>query len=493
VSFFQGDEETDSFNPELTYSLYGEEEVIFGYQGLEISLGFAAHNLRPHVDVTFEKQFPKQGEVEANDVREPLREILPACAFEDISQIDALKDPDAAAFVPPGELLSAFKIANRTYEVWCASLADSRARQLVENVQIIVQFFIEGATKLELDYDWISNRWKVFLLYHIDERSAENVSRFIFAGYATSFRAYTFPSRVSEVGNVDRPNTDSFDSILSRWQANGTDHSLPEDAVSRERISQFVLLPSHRGSGLGSKLYSIMYKHLTSPESVVELTVEDPNTAFDDVRDVCDLIHLRSTEPNFRSLKLRSAIDNKLLAANVPIPTSDFLPDETLRQLTKTSKIQSRQLRNLIEMQLLSTIPKLNRSSSRITRREKSSNEYDRQFYFWRLFTKERIYQHNRDSLLQLDHEERIVKIDEAVDGLIRNYERILELVDKRMALSIGTEHSSQNGEGKKSRSRVALAAKNDDIDDDEAEEEQDEDCQPSRKKRKRVVDDDDD
>jgi histone acetyltransferase 1 len=66
-----------SFNPKFTYPIFGEEERIFGYKGLKISLRFHAHDMRPNVKVTNSQKFKAVGETEPTDVTEILKGHLP--------------------------------------------------------------------------------------------------------------------------------------------------------------------------------------------------------------------------------------------------------------------------------------------------------------------------------------------------------------------------------------------------------------------------------
>lgn len=481
VSLFQGDEEVELFNPEFTYPIYGEEEVIFGYQDLEINLAFAAHNLKPHLSIKYTKKFPPQGEIHASDVREPLKDFLPAVAFSETSRKTAHADPNAAEFTPPGERLDSFSTKNGTYEVWCASLADPAAQEILLSMQILVPMSIEGGTILELEYPWIVERWKLFLLYKITDDTPSNVSPYIFAGYATSFQVFTFPARGQELEDQIIPLSDEeIEKIVNSSIKSKDTLKSPLTLPSRERISQFILLPSHRGSGVGSRLYSTVYNHLTAPSNIIELTVEDPNECFDDMRDISDLVHLRSANETFASLSVPTTISKESLNTSAPIPIEAIVPATTRQQLAKDSKIQPRQLSRLIEMQLLSTIPRPHRSPNRITRRERASNEHDRAYYFWRLFVKERLYQHNRDTLAQLDPQERVEKVDDAVESVRADYDRLLEAADKRAKLASGT--------AKKSRKRATFA---EDLEQVAGEDGVSEGAAARRKKRKRVLDDD--
>lgn len=72
-----------SFNPRFTYAIFGEEEHIFGYKGLKVNLKYDARDLRPNLTVTYNRKFNAVGEVEALDIKETLRDFLPAGLFFD--------------------------------------------------------------------------------------------------------------------------------------------------------------------------------------------------------------------------------------------------------------------------------------------------------------------------------------------------------------------------------------------------------------------------
>ena len=66
-----------TFHPEFTYPIFGEQERIFGYQGLRINLRFSAHLLRPNLEVLYEKKFKAVGDTKATDIEQTLKEWTP--------------------------------------------------------------------------------------------------------------------------------------------------------------------------------------------------------------------------------------------------------------------------------------------------------------------------------------------------------------------------------------------------------------------------------
>ena len=67
-----------SFHPKFTYPIFGDEEQIFGYQNLKISLRFNASDMRPHLSTSYSKKFKAIGDTEPTDIEETLKEFLPA-------------------------------------------------------------------------------------------------------------------------------------------------------------------------------------------------------------------------------------------------------------------------------------------------------------------------------------------------------------------------------------------------------------------------------
>ncbi|KAI7690972.1 hypothetical protein KC353_g19223, partial [Hortaea werneckii] len=281
-------------------------------------------------------------------------------------------------------------------------------------------------------------------------------------GYGTSYRVFAFPDRTKPT----QPDLDAFsdplENILNAPDSNPLTTTTPLDLPSRERLSQFLILPPYQGAGHGQTLYTTMYTTLTKPPNILEFTVEDPNEAFDDLRDLCDLQYLRTHNPTFASLRINPNIPPDHLKPSQHIPVHLIVPGSVREQLQRETKIMPRQFDRLVEMHTLSFIPPLHRSRNRITRKEKSTNEWDRTFFFWRLYVKQRLYVFNRDQLVQAEREERVERLEAALDGVLEGYGKVLERVDRG------------DGEGEKVRPRVRKrkVVGDEDEEDDEEEEE---------------------
>jgi histone acetyltransferase 1 len=330
---------------------------------------------------------------------------------------------------------------------------------MVKRIQILVSFYIEGGTPIELeDADWSLERWTVFFLYEKKTIDVpEGTSPYIFMGYSTVYRYYYYqplpssspPSakkqRVSHPANLDfkRPISNPDDYAFS---------SLP----CRTRISQFIILPPFQGTGSGSRLYNTIFAHYLALPQTIEITVEDPNEAFDDLRDLNDLTLLR-TVPAFLSIKINTTVTPR---PKGPAP-NDIVDSEKLEEIRKSMKIAPRQFYRVVEMHLLSLIPASVRQSL-IHTPETSSKAgvedlkvRDKEYKLWLLWVKKRLYRHNKIMLAQLDRAERIEKLEQAVGGVEADYARLLRALEGRgkgkgKELEVGEASSSGNGIGKR-------------------------------------------
>lgn len=424
------------FHPAFTYPIFGEEETIFGYQGLKIELDFTEDTLWPSLNVTSKAKFKPLGDTKPDEVEEPLQEVLPGLTNTKPPQLDV------EHWTPPGKLIYSYNVNGQSYGVWTTTLSDPKAKELFRNMQAFVLFFIEGGTIIELDDpDWTIDRWRVFFTYvpakqvtlrtadilfsYAIHSSPDNPAAYSLVGYCTAYMLWHL-AQLSEA-----PLTPPSES---------TKQALPEDnpalqhtVPSRSRISQFLILPPYQRGGHGSQLYETVYSFYLAHPQTIEIPVEDPNESFDDMRDTCDLVRLRSN-PAFTSLRLNNTSNILPRVKTDKLPTSKLLDSKLTTSIRTASKIIPRQFDRLLEMELLSKIPPRNRNISRLTRKDRASDENDRTYYLWRLLVKQRLYKHNKDSLIQITLAERHEKLDEALNAVEKDYLRLLEMVDKRIA-----------------------------------------------------------
>ncbi|CAO1603288.1 histone acetyltransferase 1 [Xanthoria calcicola] len=475
ISFVQAGQQSpvklSTFHPKFTYPIFGEEECIFGYQGLNITVRFAAHDLLPNLSVKYDKKFKTVNDTEALNIEETLKEWMPEVSFEPPAEFNHQIQYDTAAseWKPPGELVESYQSRGRDFEIWCADLIDPAVRQLIDRIQILISLFIEGGTPIPLDdADWSLAKWRIFFVY---ERStslaSSSTSPYSLVGYCSTYRFNTYsPSIRTSPSEGKTPLTftlppDATTSTKPTSQETTDPNTTPfslSNLPFRARISQFLILPSHQSHSHGTRLYQTIYTHFLRTPACTEITVEDPNEAFDDLRDYCDYTHLLTT-PTFPLLTLPTTLPPTLFAKRpgTRVPTAELLPLDRLASLRHHHKLAPRQFARLVEMHLLSTIPAVIRASgtARLTQKARAKGDDDRRWYYWRLLVKQRVYKRNRDVLAQLERTDRVEKCEETVGEVVGEYERLLRRMRERgggdtMTLSsrIGVE-GAEESEGK--------------------------------------------
>ena len=107
-------------------------------------------------------------------------------------------------------------------------------------------------------------------------------------------------------------------------------------------------------------------------------------------------------------------------------------------------KIAPRQFLRVVEMHLLSSIPKSVRKADELD----DSNPKMREYGLWRLWVKKRLYKHNKDLLSQMEKEERLDKLDEVLEGVVTDYVRLLEAYNSRVKIDNFEKLAQGKGKG---------------------------------------------
>ncbi|KAM7223876.1 Acyl-CoA N-acyltransferase [Rhypophila decipiens] len=416
-----------TFRPQFTYPIFGDEEQIFGYKDLRIQLRFHASDMRPNVQVTFKDQFQAIGETEPTDIDGIMKEFLPEVAFQKVKDFTAAIQNVPEDWAPPGELVSTLNISgSSTFGVWKGTLADPVVKQIVNRIQILVPLYIEGGTALDLE-DPDLDRWTVFFLYEKRPIPGEpNKYTYLFAGYCTVYAFYPFRAPVTPPASPS-PEFELGSSGFPLSQ-------LP----CRSRISQFLIIRPFQNKGLGPRLYAEVFKFYYAHPQTFEVTVEDPNEAFDDMRDIADLHFLRQNLPEFNALH----IDTSIVIPKTGFAPKDIVDRAACEAVRQKAKIAPRQFYRVLEMHLMSKLAESVRPSvtaieeSQKKNKKATTPQEQHEYELWRLVVKKRIYVHNKDALGQLELKDRIEKLGETVDGVEFDFARLLSKAEgqrKRM------------------------------------------------------------
>ncbi|GAA5848528.1 hypothetical protein JCM8547_004540 [Rhodosporidiobolus lusitaniae] len=380
----------DSFAPTFVYPIFGEQETIFGYKGLEIDYRFASGSLAQYLHVSFESKFPETATVKADDPEKTLYEFIPPSYVKDLATFEETVEKDAESFRPLGNKIGAYRMKGENgmngagskgkrkgksmggpvlperqwevleegegeedevvYEAYWSNWDTPGFKEYHRRMQIFVLLYIEGASYIDEE----DGRWEFVTLF--ERRKRGDTISYHFAGYVSFYSFFCWPD------------------------------------TKRLRLAQFVLLPLYHGQGHGSALYTLCYQNVLRRAEVSELSVEDPSETFDDMRDKCDLHTLIA--------------GGDLADIRAPL-------DRTKTEAIRTKyKLADRQFYRLVEMLLLLTSDPTDEAHQKAIR----------------LTVKKRLYLFNKEQLLQIeDKEERKTKLQETWEGVQADYKRLTE------------------------------------------------------------------
>ncbi|CAK7568018.1 MAG: histone acetyltransferase 1 [Sporothrix epigloea] len=480
-----------SFHPKFTYSIFGDEETIVGYQNLKISLRFNASDMRPNLHVASSKKL-RNAEIEPTNILAVFKGYLPPVAFQNLSQFEAaIQQTPAADFTPPGEHIRTLTGSDGRYEIWRGTLSDPAVLQLVNRVQIFVPFFIEGGTYIGKDESDSKDRWTVFFLYRTRQRpgSADSYEH-EFAGYATVYR-FLLP-----VGPATPPRDDRTSDTQDTFQLPPSDEEGRQKTTfalaklpCRTRISQFIILPPFQGKGNAGRLYSTIFEEYLNEPQTIEITVEDPNEAFDDLRDIADLRYLTTLPAFTNAVRINKSVR---IPHTGPSPR-DIVDPTVLDRLRNQTKIAPRQFHRVVEMYLMQKLapavrPTLEEgndedrgdgddegkgkstTASAFSAKQTDGNaaaappiatsEQRHEYRLWRLFVKQRLYRHNKEILGQLERSKRIDKLEETLVSVELEYARILSMFESRSKLAADRQISTKRKLSAEDEDETATTAK---------------------------------
>uniref|UniRef100_A0A3Q3FVB6 Histone acetyltransferase type B catalytic subunit n=1 Tax=Labrus bergylta TaxID=56723 RepID=A0A3Q3FVB6_9LABR len=164
---FPEDVEDDgtTFHPEYSHQLFGDDEVAFGYKGLQIQLFYTAGNLSTLFKVKYSSKVTEMFDcVESDDIEGKIREIVPAGFTCNTDDFISLLEKEAN-FKPFGTLLHTYTVHSEeagelTYQIHKADITCPGFQEYHERLQTFLMWFIETASFIDADDD----RWDFFLV-----------------------------------------------------------------------------------------------------------------------------------------------------------------------------------------------------------------------------------------------------------------------------------------------------------------------------------------
>ncbi|KAG5651096.1 hypothetical protein H0H81_009872 [Sphagnurus paluster] len=383
-------ESYESFHPQFTYPIYGEDEKLYGYKDLDIDLRFTSGSLVQYLNVNFAEKLGSTSTVD--DVEGTLSEFIPPDYLKDEEKFIALVENDATNFKPSGQLI-------HSYTRLVPSAPGEKGKSTAQNL------------------DSESDDAVVFEVYHFMKTTWNTPG---FKEYHR--RMQLFILLYIEGGSYINEDEDAWE--YEKRKRRGTSGVVTYHFVG----------------------YSSLYPFYFFPEKT-QLTVEDPAEAFEDLRDRNDLKMLisnqRFMEEGFGGVAVtygggrvggigRAGKSGRGGKAVTGMPGKMGPPsDKTwLENWRRELKIAGRQFQRLVEMLILL---RLDPSDMRVMRA-------------YRIQVKERLYRFNfvcqllylvpsdledfaQEILAQMEKQERLDKLEETFQSVIEDYQRILAMV----------------------------------------------------------------
>ncbi|XP_026232795.1 histone acetyltransferase type B catalytic subunit [Anabas testudineus] len=247
---FQEDVDDDSttFHPEYSHQIFGDDEVAFGYKGLQIQLFYTAGNLSTLFKVKYSSKVTETFDcVEPDEVEGKIREIIPAGFTCNTDDFVSLLEKEAN-FKPFGTLLHTYTVHSEeagdlTYQIHKADITCPGFQEYHERLQTFLMWFIETASFIDADDD----RWDFFLVFEKYNKDGETL--YATVGYMTVYNYYVYPDK------------------------------------TRPRVSQMLILPPFQGEGHGAQLLEAVHRFYCSLPKVQDITAEDPSENYVKLRD----------------------------------------------------------------------------------------------------------------------------------------------------------------------------------------------------------------
>ncbi|KAM3723642.1 Histone acetyltransferase type B catalytic subunit [Dirofilaria immitis] len=268
---------TQRHHPEYVYQHFGENETIFGYKDLNITIYYTDASMYLYPEISYTAEITSfTAEFKADNIVQKLSEQLPVEQMEMLCQTSAIfksRLDDQSNFWPYGQLLSKFSAGNRELQVWLVNESSPEFDAYLARVQTLALWYIEAAQYTDND----DPRWQHYFLYESFKKD-NGVLRVALAGYASLVRFYNYPDKI------------------------------------RPRIAQILLLPHYHGAGIGAKFLKTIYNDLIQDPNVMDITAEVPAESFITTRDYVNCCNC-STLEEFHADNLKKGFTEEMKSA----------------------------------------------------------------------------------------------------------------------------------------------------------------------------------
>ncbi|KRZ62883.1 Histone acetyltransferase type B catalytic subunit [Trichinella nativa] len=371
--------ERNWFKPRYASAIFETDEVIFGYNMVDIRILLSACDLKINIDYDFEMKAPSGSRGTCDDIGKFMKKCLPEDSLVTHDFKNAVHDQ--WDFKPYGELIYSYTSEEdgkkKSFEIYHVAKPNESFLAYLKRIQYCALWFIEGLSFTDTNDEC----WHYFVLFE----KVTNNGRVYYAsmGYCSVYDFYAYPDGI------------------------------------RSRIGQFFIFPPFQQQGHGAKFLQSVLNAVRSEPRVLEITVEDPVNEFLKLRDFIDAKNC-SGLPLFQPENLKGG----------------FTDDMALEALKKL-KIHCKQARRVYEILRLGCTNMFDKNEFKAYRLDVKRNIM--KIYNIEQDDLEGV-QANLDmtvenSLIKKDRNERYKVLQEAFERLMQDYKPVVDRLKKMESL----------------------------------------------------------
>nr|SVE84268.1 EOG090X06NC [Daphnia pulex] len=379
------DNDETTFKPEMSHQIFGENESIFGYQNLKISLYYTAGKLNTYLGMNYSKKVdPKQFEgATADDVMGAITPKLPPGYMTNLDDFLVTLNKEQS-FKPPGELLSTYSInkgsaAEKNFELYSCTIEEPSFRSYHERLQTFLLWYVDAASFIDVDDD----RWRFYLIF--EKYPCDGSHRYALCGYATVYLYFAYPNK------------------------------------TRPRISQFLVLPPFQRVGLGAELLNTIYRSFLKDSNILDITVEDPSEEFTRLRDFVDAQNSKKLS-SYSKEKLQQGFNAEMV-------------EDAQREL-KINKKQARRVYEILRFEATNLADVEEYRAYRLDVKRRLNIPYQKEASDYKKLQKALNAEELRSTLSTSTKEQRIENLDKQYQMLENEYRQRIEQLQQQLLQS---------------------------------------------------------
>ncbi|VDM97712.1 unnamed protein product [Thelazia callipaeda] len=265
------------YQPEFVYRHFGDNETIFGYKDLSVTLYHTDASMYFYPKISYTEEISSvDNQFKPDNILEKLSTQLPVEQVNVLCQTGAIfksRLDDQKNFEPFGVLLSKLTFGGAEFQMWMVNKSTEAFDAYLARVQTLAFWYIEGVEHT----DNSDPCWQHYFLYE-SKQGFDGRLHLSLAGYASTVRFYHYPDKI------------------------------------RCRIAQILILPQYSGRGVGARFLKEIYSDLVHDPAVIDITAEAPAESFIRTRDFVNCCNC-STLREFQASNLKNGFSEEMKCA----------------------------------------------------------------------------------------------------------------------------------------------------------------------------------